>query len=149
MAEEPASEKMDLSEVMLAMDVVDTLRHHRSLVERELQSEEREADLVERLRKLYADQGLEVSDELIAKGVKAMREERFAYRPPPRGVKTALARMMESGPLGQTDRVAPDSCGGHLGRLPLSLRRAGGAQPEQAGQSSIPRYPTSRRTSSF
>jgi hypothetical protein len=93
MAEEPASEKMDLSEVMLAMDVVDTLRHHRSLVERELQSEEREADLVERLRKLYADQGLEVSDELIAKGVKAMREERFAYRPPPRGVKTALARM--------------------------------------------------------
>ncbi len=79
--------------MMLAMDVVDTLRHQQSLVERELQSEEREADLVERLRKIYADQGLEVSDEVIAEGVKAMREERFAYRPPPGGVKTALARM--------------------------------------------------------
>ncbi len=93
MAEEPAPKKMDLSEVMLAMDVVDTLRHQRSLVERELQSEEREADLVEKLRKIYADQGLEVSDEVIAEGVKAMREERFAYRPPAAGLKTALARL--------------------------------------------------------
>ena len=93
MAEEQASEKIDLSEVMLAMDVVDTLRHQRSIVERELQSEDREADLIEKLRKIYADQGLEVSDEVIAEGVKAMREERFAYRPPPGGLKTTLARM--------------------------------------------------------
>lgn len=93
MAEAPASNKMDLSEVMLAMDVVDTLRHQRSLVDRALQSEEREADLVEKLRKIYAEQGLEVSDEVIAEGVKAMREERFAYRPPAAGLKTALARV--------------------------------------------------------
>jgi TolA-binding protein len=93
MTEEQASQKIDLSEVMLAMDVVDTLRHQRSLVERELQSEDREADLIEKLRKIYADQGLEVSDEVIAEGVKAMREERFAYRPPPGGLKTKLARM--------------------------------------------------------
>lgn len=93
MAEEKASPKIDLSEVMLAMDVVDTLRHQRSLVERELQSGDREADLIDKLRKIYADQGLEVSDEVIAEGVKAMREERFAYRPPPGGLKTALARL--------------------------------------------------------
>ena len=93
MAEEQASKKIDLSEVMLAMDVVDTLRHQRSLVERELQSEDREADLIEKLRKIYTDQGLEVSDEVIAEGVKAMREERFAYHPPPGGLKTTLARM--------------------------------------------------------
>jgi TolA-binding protein len=93
MAERQASEKMDLSEVMLAMDVVDTLRHQRSIVERELQSEEREAELIGKLRKIYADQGLEVSDEVIAEGVKAMREERFAYRPPPGGLKTSLARL--------------------------------------------------------
>lgn len=93
MAEEQASKKIDLSEVMLAMDVVDTLRHRRSLVERELQSGDREADLIEKLRKIYTDQGLEVSDEVIAEGVKAMREERFAYHPPPGGVKLKLARM--------------------------------------------------------
>lgn len=93
MAEEKASKKIDLSEVMLAMDVVDTLRHQQSLVERELHFEDREADLIERLRKIYADQGLEVSNEVIAEGVKAMREERFAYRPPPGGLKTTLARL--------------------------------------------------------
>ena len=93
MAEEQESEKIDLSEVMLAMDVVDTLRHQRSLVERELHSEDREADLIEKLRKIYTDQGLEVSDGVIAEGVKAMREERFTYRPPPGGLKTTLARM--------------------------------------------------------
>lgn len=93
MSEEQASEKIDLSEVMLAMDVVDTLRHQRSIVERELQSGDREADLIGKLRKIYADQGLEVSDEVIAEGVKAMREERFAYRPPPGGLKTTLARL--------------------------------------------------------
>ena len=93
MAEGQASEKIDLSEVMLAMDVVDTLRHQRLIVERELQSEDREAELIEKLRKIYTDQGLAVSDEVIAEGVKAMREERFAYRPPPVGLKTALARL--------------------------------------------------------
>ena len=93
MAEKQASKKIDLSEVMLAMDVVDTLRHQQSIVERELQSEDREAELIEKLRKIYADQGLEVSDGVIAEGVKAMREERFAYRPPPGGFKTTLARL--------------------------------------------------------
>ncbi|MFZ0241798.1 MAG: DUF6384 family protein [Desulfobacterales bacterium] len=93
MAEELAPKKTDLSEVMLAMDVVDTLRHQRSLVERELQSGDREAELIEKLRRIYADQGLEVSDEVIAEGVKAMREERFAYHPPARGLSPALARL--------------------------------------------------------
>ena len=47
-----ASKKIELSEVMIAMDVVDTLRHQRSLVERELQSEDREADLIEKQRRI-------------------------------------------------------------------------------------------------
>ena len=93
MAEEQTSKKIELSEVMLAMDVVDTLRHQQSLVERELHSEDREAELFEKLRKIYADQGLEVSDEVIAEGVKALREERFTYQPPPDGMQTILARL--------------------------------------------------------
>ncbi|MBN2384000.1 hypothetical protein JXQ70_14080 [bacterium] len=93
MNEESTTPKIELSEVMLAMDVVDTLRHQQSLVERELQSEEREAELIAKLRTIYADQGLEVTDEVIAEGVKALREERFAYRPPAPGLKTTLARL--------------------------------------------------------
>ena len=93
MAEKRQSREIDFSEVMLAMDVVDTLRHERSLVERELQSEDREEELIAKLRKIYADQGLKVSDEVIAQGVRAMREERFTYQPPKAGLKTTLARI--------------------------------------------------------
>ena len=93
MPEPTEPRKFELDEVMLAMDVVDTLRHQRSLVERELQSEDREQELIEKLRKIYADQGLEVSDEVVVQGVRAMREERFVYRPPPKGLKTSLAQI--------------------------------------------------------
>jgi hypothetical protein len=93
MADRQASGKIELSEVMLAMDVVDTLRHERSLVERELQSEDRESELIAKLRKIYADQGLTVSDEVIADGVRAMREDRFTYQPPAAGLQTMLARI--------------------------------------------------------
>ena len=93
MAESQDTRKIELPEVMIAMDVVDTLRHQRSLVERELQSEDREQALIEKLRKIYADQGIEVSDEVIAEGVRAMREERFAYTPPKSGWKVSLAHF--------------------------------------------------------
>lgn len=93
MSEPTAPQKFELDEVMLAMDVVDTLRHRRSLVDQEIQSEARERELIEKLRKTYADQGLEVSDEVIARGVRAMREERFAYRAPKKGFKTRLAHI--------------------------------------------------------
>ncbi len=93
MNETRAPAQIELSEVMLAMDVVDTLRHEQSLVERELQSQDREAELIDRLRKIYADQGLAVSDAVIAQGVQAMREDRFTYRPPPGGFQTMLARL--------------------------------------------------------
>jgi len=39
------AEKRPLDDVMLAMDVVDTLRHRASLVQRELNAEEREKQL--------------------------------------------------------------------------------------------------------
>ena len=53
---------------MLAMDVVDTLRHRERLVERELNEEVREEQLIERLRALYKSQGIEVPDSIIARG---------------------------------------------------------------------------------
>jgi hypothetical protein len=82
-----------LDEVMLAMDVVDTLRHRQLLVEQELGGEERERVLLDRLRQLYAAQGIDVPDRVLQEGVAALREDRFAYRPPPPGLATSLARL--------------------------------------------------------
>jgi Family of unknown function (DUF6384) len=70
-----------LDELMLAMDVVDTLRHREVLVERELNEEAREQQLIEHLRALYKSQGIEVPNSIIAEGVKALKEDRFVYTP--------------------------------------------------------------------
>jgi hypothetical protein len=82
-----------LDELMLAMDVVDTLRHRERLVERELNEEVREEQLVERLRALYKSQGIEVSDSVIAEGVKALKESRFIYTPPKPGLGRTMATL--------------------------------------------------------
>ena len=83
--------KQPLDEMMLAMDVVDTLRRRERLVQRELDELGREEDLKERLRKIYKAQGIDVPDHVIDEGVKALREERFVYKPPPAGVRRKLA----------------------------------------------------------
>lgn len=89
----PAAEKPPLDDVMLAMDVVDTLRHRQDLVERELSGEAREAQLIARLRQIYHDQGIEVTDAILKEGVAALAEARFAYTPPPPSIRTSLARL--------------------------------------------------------
>lgn len=78
---------------MLAMDVVDTLRHNQRLVARELSSETRDADLVERLREIYAAQGIEVPERILLEGVEALKQQRFSYAPPQPGFATTLAKL--------------------------------------------------------
>src|SRR5688572_9253716 len=92
-APEEAPDKAPLDELMLAMDVVDTLRHRDRLIARELSAEDREEQLKERLREIYAGQGIEVSDEVIAQGVRALREDRFVYQPPEPGLGRTLAEL--------------------------------------------------------
>jgi hypothetical protein len=87
------AEKAPLDDVMLAMDVVDTLRHNQDLVARELAGEARETQLIDRLRKLYHQQGIEVSDAILKEGVAALNESRFVYTPPKPSLGVALARM--------------------------------------------------------
>ena len=82
-----------LDDVMLAMDVVDTLRHRQDLVARELDEASREKQLVEKLRELYRQQGIDVPDTILKEGVKALAESRFIYDPPKPGLGTTLARM--------------------------------------------------------
>jgi hypothetical protein len=82
-----------LDDVMLAMDVVDTLRHRQLLVEREMNTEAREQTLIKRLREIYAAQGIDVPDHVLAEGVAALDEERFVYTPPEPGWRVTLAHL--------------------------------------------------------
>jgi hypothetical protein len=90
-AKPPPPAKLD--DVMLAMDVVDTLRHRDLLVERELNDEVREEQLIERLRALYKSQGIDVPDHIIEEGVRGLKESRFAYTPPKPGLLRTLALL--------------------------------------------------------
>src|SRR5690606_4842766 len=77
----PAVPPPPLDEVMLAMDVVDTLRHREQLVAKELAEGVREEDLYARLRQVYAAQGIDVPERILREGVAALRENRFVYKP--------------------------------------------------------------------
>jgi hypothetical protein len=68
-----------LDELMLAMDVVDTLRHQEDLVARELGQEDRDEVLMARLRAIYEGQGLAVTDRILREGIQALKEQRFTY----------------------------------------------------------------------
>jgi hypothetical protein len=92
-AEAAPAQAVKLDDLMLAMDVVDTLRHQDSFVARELDEDARERELIARLRKIYRDQGIEVSDATIEEGVKALKESRFLYTPPKPGLGVTLARL--------------------------------------------------------
>lgn len=91
----PASEATPakLDDLMMAMDVVDTLRHEESLVEKELSQDMRDEALKKRLRQIYESQGLTVTDRILDEGIKALKESRFAYTPPPPSFATTMAKL--------------------------------------------------------
>lgn len=87
------ADQAPLNDVMLAMDVVDTLRHNQDLVARELNGEAREAQLIEKLRQIYHQQGIEVTDAVLREGVVALAQSRYAYKPPAPSLTVSLARL--------------------------------------------------------
>ena len=89
-------EPRKLDDVMLAMDVVDTLRHRVRIVDQELNADAREEQLIARLREIYGAQGIEVPDKILKDGVKALAEQRFAYRPPADTFSVKLAKLYVS-----------------------------------------------------
>lgn len=82
-----------LDELMLAMDVVDTLRHQEGMVEKALSEDSRDATLKERLRTLYEGQGLRVSDRILDDGIRALKESRFTYDPAPPSFARTMALL--------------------------------------------------------
>ena len=77
MSESLPQKPQKLDDIMLAMDVVDTLRHRALIVETELGADAREAAMIERLREIYAGQGIEVPENILRDGVKALEENRL------------------------------------------------------------------------
>jgi Family of unknown function (DUF6384) len=132
-----------LDELMLAMDVVDTLRHQDNLVERELDETRRDADLLERLRAIYKSQGIEVSDEVIRQGVVAIKEDRFAYTPPRPGLGVTLAKVwIARGTIGKVVGAAVVALGLGTGGWWFGVeqpRRAESGRIEQEITQIIPR----------
>ena len=96
MSDVTAKPAAPLDEVMLAMDVVDTLRHRQDLAVRELDSDAKERQLIDKLREIYHQQGIEVPDHILKEGVAALAESRFVYEPPAPGLGTTLARLYVS-----------------------------------------------------
>ena len=80
-----------LDDLMMAMDVVDTLRHDEALAARELGAEDRDQRMIERLREIYASQGIEVPDDILQAGVEGLKQDRFVYSPPSAGFSQTLA----------------------------------------------------------
>lgn len=89
-------EPRKLDDVLLAMDVVDTLRHRVSVVDAELNAEKREQQLIERLKDIYGAQGISVPEKILRDGVKALEEQRFVYKPPPDTFQVKLAKLYVS-----------------------------------------------------
>ena len=82
-----------LDDMMLAMDVVDTLRRNNRLVQRELNADGRDEQLLNRLKEIYGTQGIEVPDHILREGVEALREDRFTYTPTPPSFSRTLAKI--------------------------------------------------------
>ena len=82
----------DLDDVMLAMDVVDTLRRDARLVNRELNASGQDNQLIERLQEIYTSQGIAVPNHILEEGVQALREDRFVYTPTPPSLSRKLAQ---------------------------------------------------------
>jgi hypothetical protein len=101
-----------IDDLMLAMDIVDTLRHDEALITRELDEPRREAALIERLREIYRSQGIAVPDRVLHDGVRALKESRFVYTPPEPGWGRTLAHLWVNR--------------GRIGKLALALLAAVG-----------------------
>lgn len=86
-------DKAPLEDLMVAMDVVDTVRHRDLIIGRELDSGGRRQRLLARLRQIYEAQGIEVSDAALAAGVDALEEDRFQYVPTANSFSASLARF--------------------------------------------------------
>lgn len=70
----------NLQHVLEAMDAIDELRHADRLVDQALSSDSERQRMLERLRTLYAEQGISVSDELINQALDMLQQDQLRYQ---------------------------------------------------------------------
>ncbi len=131
--------KAPLEDLMVAMDVVDTLRHERGIAARELDSEGRRERLLNRLREMYQAQGLDVPDHILEEGIDALEQERFQYQPVEPSWRTKLAKVWVSRgrwkkPVGIMAVIAALFGGAHVVTDVLPERQQQAAQAEMIEQ---------------
>lgn len=80
-------------DIMKAMDAVDSLRHRESVVDTEVSGEERDRQMIAKLREVYSAQGTPVSDEVLKKSVASLNEKRFVHEPMKNGWRRNLAMI--------------------------------------------------------
>ena len=132
---EVADKKQPLEDLMVAMDVVDTLRHQQGIAERELDGEGRRGRLLLRLRDLYKAQGIDVPDHVLQEGIDALEQERFLYEPVKPSFGTKMARLWVSrGRWGK-----PVGFLAVLGSLFSGVYLVTDVLPEQQMRSSLPK----------
>lgn len=78
-------------DAMVLMDVVDTLRHAQSEQEELMNTFKSDEEIVDFVRRMYASQGMEVSDETIQNGMMMMKEKRFEFKQPDLGAFKIIA----------------------------------------------------------
>ena len=88
----------------------------RNKFTRELDEATREKQLVDKLRELYRQQGIEVPDHILKEGVDALAQSRFVYDPPKPGLgnpeeRRSIPTVPASVPTSWTREVArPARC---------------------------------------
>lgn len=80
-----------VEDLVIAIDAVDQLRREQQEIERELNSDEQEKLLIERLRQRYEARGQKVTDQMLAEAVEALRHDRYRYEPTPSSFQRTLA----------------------------------------------------------
>ncbi|TLX15884.1 DUF6384 family protein [Rhizobium sp. MHM7A] len=78
------------NDLIVASDIVDTIRNDERLIDHELGSEDRKKALKARLKDMYKAQGMEVSDAVIEEAVQRKDAERFIFKPMKAGVSRFL-----------------------------------------------------------
>lgn len=82
-----------LNDVLLTMAAVDELRHRERELHQHSDTETERATLRDRLRDVYAQQGVAVPDAILDEAIAAHFEDRFAYRAPDESFAARLARV--------------------------------------------------------
>lgn len=110
--------EITLSEQMGAMGVVDELRHRQLLVQDLLNLPERRAEVVRRLSEYYQSKNIDVSSDVLGKGVKEYFSKRLVFDEPKLGL---LARACAALAITRGIWVPKAAMSGVLGALIVCL----------------------------